>query len=307
MSRIYEALNRAAVPVGTAEAPALEAIEVDGAEVVRHPGRPVAVESWPPSQSRGPLLHQALGPKLVVNRDALPVAVEQYRRLAASLHELQAERGLKTLMVTSAVPGEGKTLTVANLALTLSESYRHRVLLIDADLRRPFVHQLFGLPNSEGLSDVLRTERMEPCFLEVSEHLSVLPAGHSKRAVADLTTDRMRTLLDQAAKAFDWVLLDAPPIGLMPEAQLLARLARAVLFVIAANSTPHQLVSRALAELLPEWIVGTVLNRVESHCIPTASYYRQYYASPTAVDSTLNVNRVIENTPIERFDTSRAN
>jgi protein-tyrosine kinase len=215
--------------------------------------------------------------KLVVSRKAPPIAVEQYRRLAAAIHDLQVEQGLKTLMVTSAVPNEGKTLTAANLALTLSESCEHRVLLIDADLRRPFVHELFGLPNTRGLSDVLRSERGDLPLLQVSELLSVLPAGQIDQPMA-LTSERMRTLLEQSAATFDWVLLDAAPVGFMPDAQLLARLTRAVLFVIAAHSTPHSLVTRAIAELGPECVIGTVLNCVEEHNIPAASYFQEYYA-----------------------------
>ena len=77
-------------------------------------------------------------------------AVEQYRKLAATLHLANVEQELKVIMVTSAVPGDGKTLTAANLALTLSESYRRRVLLVDADLRRPSLYDIFQLPNMVG-------------------------------------------------------------------------------------------------------------------------------------------------------------
>ena len=77
-----------------------------------------------------------------------PASREQYRRLAATLHHAQAEHGLKVVMVASAVPGEGKTLTATNLALTLSESYQRRVLLIDADLRRPSLHDDVQVPNT---------------------------------------------------------------------------------------------------------------------------------------------------------------
>ena len=216
--------------------------------------------------------------KLVVGRGAPPLAVEQYRRLAGTLHDLQMEQGLNTLMVTSAVPGEGKTLTISNLALTLSEACKRRVLLVDADLRRPFVHEIFGLPNVTGLSDVLQSERAEMPLLKVSEYLTVLPAGKMDQPMS-LTSDRMRVVLEQSAAAFDWVLVDAAPVGFMPDAQLLARLTRAVLFVIAANSTPHTLVSRAIAELGQARIVGTVLNRVEGHVIPAAAYYKDYYAT----------------------------
>src|SRR5262249_15079291 len=116
--------------------------------------------------------------KLVVMPTILPAAIEQYRRLAASLHHAQLERETKVLMVTSASPGEGKTLTSTNLALTLSESYHRNVLLIDADLRRPSVHQMFQIPNVVGLTEALKSEREQRLSLiRVSENLSVLPAG----------------------------------------------------------------------------------------------------------------------------------
>jgi capsular exopolysaccharide synthesis family protein len=229
-----------------------------------------------PQRQSGPA-HSTFEHKLVVSGNAPSLAVEQYRRLAAAIHDLQVEQGLKTLIVTSALPNEGKTLTAANLALTLSESCEHRVLLIDADLRRPFVHEVFGLPNERGLSDVLRSDDGDLPLVPVSELLSVLPAGHIDQPMA-LTSERMRTLLEQCAATFDWVLLDAAPVGFMADAQLLARLTRAVLFVIAAHSTPHSLVTRAIGELGPECVIGTVLNRVEEHNIPAASYLQKYYS-----------------------------
>ena len=81
--------------------------------------------------------------------------VEQYRHLAAVMHHAQKASGVRSVMVTSALPSEGKTLTATNLALTLSESYQRRVLLIDADLRRPRMREMFALPASEGLTDSL--------------------------------------------------------------------------------------------------------------------------------------------------------
>ena len=231
---------------------------------------------WAEGRRKLGALHGEFERKLVVSSDAAPIAVEQYRRLAGALHELQVEQGLKTLMVTSTLPNEGKTLTAANLALTLSESCERRVLLIDADLRHPFLHEVFGLSNATGLSDMLRSERDEIPLVQVSEFLSVLPAGHLDQPMA-LTSDRMRVLLDQFTAGFDWVVIDAAPVGFIPDAQLLARLTRAVLFVIAANSTPHVLVSRAIAALGPECVVGTVLNYVETHNIPAAGYYEAYY------------------------------
>jgi capsular exopolysaccharide synthesis family protein len=199
--------------------------------------------------------------------------VEQYRRLAAALHDLQVERQLKTVMVTSAVPREGKTLTVVNLAVTLSESYARRVLLIDADLRWPCVHEVLGISNKRGLSEALQTDRSELPLVERSPRLSVLPAGHpGPNPLAGLTSDRMRALLDECESRFDWVLLDTPPVGLLPDAQLLARVTRAVVFVIGAGSTPAPVVERAVAELGTECIIGTVLNQVEERSITEVGY-----------------------------------
>ncbi len=220
--------------------------------------------------------------KLIVS-DAAPVALEQYRRLAAALHELQLHHGTSTLMVTSALPQEGKTLTVTNLALTLSESYRRRVLLIDADLRRPSIHQILGLTNAVGLTEALASDTRELSLVTVTPHLSVLPGGRpDSNPMAKLTSSRMRGLLEEAASLFDWVLLDAPPVGIMPDAHLLAGLTQGVLFVIAAGVTPLTLVERAVAEIGRDSIVGTVLNRIEDANIPTTGYYDHYYGSEQA-------------------------
>jgi protein-tyrosine kinase len=217
-------------------------------------------------------------PKLVGALDH-GVFIEQYRRLAAAVHELQLDRGLKTMMVTSALPKEGKTLTVTNLALTLSGSYSRRVLLIDADLRRPTVHELLGLRNDSGLNEVLRSGRRTLPITQVSQHLSVLTAGRPDNdPLAVLTSDRMQSLLEDAAATYDWVLLDAPPVGIMPDAGLLAGITGASLLVISAGSTPYKLVERVIAELGRERIVGTVLNRIEDHNIPATGYYQEYYS-----------------------------
>jgi capsular exopolysaccharide synthesis family protein len=221
----------------------------------------------------------ALEGKIVLGQ-ATPVAVEQYRRLAATLHELQAERGVKTLMVTSAVPKEGKTLTVSNLAMTLSESFGRRVLLIDADLRRPSVHEIFGVPNTHGLRDALASATTELSLVQLSRNLTILPAGKAdSNPMAGLTSERMRVLLEESSAAFDWVLLDAPPVGIMPDANLLAGLTQGVVFVVAAASTPHSVVERAIANIGRDQIVGIVLNGVEPSNITQAGYYEEYYQS----------------------------
>src|SRR5258708_3087829 len=116
--------------------------------------------------------------KLVVTADLEQSAVEQYRKLAATLHHAQAERNLKIVMISSAVSGDGKTLTSTNLALTLSESYRRRVLLIDADLRKPSLHGIFGAGDAGGLSECLTCEDERPLpVVQVSQYPSVVVAA----------------------------------------------------------------------------------------------------------------------------------
>ena len=205
------------------------------------------------------------------------VGVEQYRRLAAFLHDAQLANGLRVVTITSALPKDGKTLTTVNLALTLSESYSRRVLLIDADVRRPAVHSVLGVNNNAGLNEVLLGETQELPLVVVSPTLSVLTAGRSHSApLAGLASNRMRLLLEECASRFDWVLLDVPPVGLLADAQILGHLTGAVILVIRAGATPHAVVERAIAQIGRESIIGTVLNGVDEPSAHESSYYSGY-------------------------------
>ena len=238
--------------------------------------RPTIVASRAVASGHLGSLDSRLGGRLVGSPDTPPVVVEQYRRLASTLHHIQIDEGLKTLLVASAMPQDGKTLTITNLALTLSESYRKRVLVIDADLRRPTIHEVFRLPRTSGLGEALRSGS-RPHFLELSPFLSVLQAGQVHGdPLSVLTSERFAALLDDCAAMFDWVLLDAPPVGLMPDGKVLAKLAKAVVFVIGAGTTPYKLIERAISEIGREAIVGTVLNRIDEDELSTNKGYGGY-------------------------------
>jgi capsular exopolysaccharide synthesis family protein len=225
------------------------------------------------AQAQSYLLENLTEPKLVVNGSATPLVREQYRRLAASLHSLQVERGLKTLVITSALPHDGKSLTLANLALTLSESYARRVLLIDADLRQSSLHRLFGVANGAGLSEAIQFPSRTPATLEISANLTLLPGGQAiANPLAALSSERMRSLLEELAAKFDWVLLDAPPVGLLPDGLILTRMTGACVLVIRAGATPFAAVERAISELGRECIIGTVLNGVDDGSFPSSQY-----------------------------------
>jgi protein-tyrosine kinase len=218
--------------------------------------------------------------KVVVQHETSPASIEQYRRLAANLHGLQVSAGLHTIMVSSAMPRDGKTLTTTNLALTLSESYKRRVLVIDADLRRPSLHEVFGLSNEAGLADGLRGSATSIPIVQVTPTLSVLTAGAPDRTpMAGLTSERMRGILADARAHFDWVLIDTPPIGLISDAQLLASLVDGVVLVVGAGSTNHAAVTHTVNEIGRERIIGIVLNRVQ-HAPASGGYYHDYYVRP---------------------------
>jgi capsular exopolysaccharide synthesis family protein len=186
---------------------------------------------------------------------------EQYRQLAATLHNTQAVSGVKAVMIASAVGGEGKTLTAANLALTFAESYQRRVLLIDADLRKPSLDRMFGgdapLARSEASASGPWTEQIR----QVTPRLGILSRVQpSVDPMAELTSARIHGLIQQAREAADWVVVDTPPIALLPDARLLASVVDGAVLVIKAGSTPLELVRRAVDTLRPTKTLGVVLN-----------------------------------------------
>jgi capsular exopolysaccharide synthesis family protein len=219
-------------------------------------------ESAPMAVFRG--FSHTIEQKVVSGGGMHPESLEQYRRLAAALHHTQVERGIKKVMVASAVAGEGKTLTSLNLALTLSESYRRRVLLIDADLRRPKLHDLLGVPNTMGLNEVLKdSKEARLTLLEVSPRLSVLPTGRpDPDPMSALTSRRMALVLQEASENFDWVIIDTPPVVMLPDTNLLAAMVDVAILVVEAGRTPYDVSDRAIQALGRERVLGVVLNGV---------------------------------------------
>lgn len=246
-------------------------------------------DSGAPAAASGSVFERidtSLAEKVVADGNMSAISREQYRRLAAVLHDAQTNSGLRVVMIASAVPGEGKTLTATNVALTLSESYRKRVLLVDADLRKPAIHQIFRITTASGLSDGLRSERDVKLVLrQVSPRLTVLPAGRpTSDPMAGLTSERMRRVVAEARETFDWVVIDTPPLMLLPDAHLLSALVDGAVMVIKANSTSHELVKRAADIIGRDRITGVVLNQAEASVQPGyGGYdYQGYYLTDTA-------------------------
>jgi len=244
------------------------------------PDAPVPVRDGRMLPSLKEQVSAELATKTVVDESMQPGSREQYRRLAAALHQAQRANGFKVAMVASAVAGEGKSLTAANLALTLSESYRRNVLIVDADLRRPTQHSIFQVEGAPGLSEgLVSIDEPKLPLHRLSARLSVLPAGMpTSDPIGAITSERMRRLIEEAREVFDWVIIDTPPIGLLTDAALLSSMADGVVLVVKAESTPHDLVQRAVDAMGRERVLGVVLNRAKEQKNRSSYDYYKYYA-----------------------------
>jgi protein-tyrosine kinase len=298
MSRIDEALERARTarpdqltppppdaipptstglefPVEAEEPIAAASVEIATPE----PPRPAQLDAPAPTiEVDSDLGTFARAEKLMFNSpDRVPV--EQYRRLAARLLTAQVENGTRLVMVTSAFPQEGKTLTSANLAITLSESYKRKVLLIDGDLRRPSVHDVFHIPNVSGLNDGLQigVDRKIP-LLQYTENLSILTAGQADSdPMSVLSGERMSQVLEEAKTRFEWVIVDTPPVALLPDAHLLSGLVDVVLLVVEAGRTPLPALQTAVQAVGRDRILGVILNKATAGMSVAAyDYYGNY-------------------------------
>jgi capsular exopolysaccharide synthesis family protein len=264
-------------PTARVETPAVHLRE---AAEARHDGPPrTEAERW---ESKG--LFNGFNPRMagkVVSGPQMDQATaEQYGRVAAVLHHAQNERKIKTVMVTSAMAGEGKTLTALNLALTLSESYGRRVAFIDADLRCSRVHELLNVVRVRGLSEALQDGgQVHARLLAISPRLSVLLAGCSNLDPSGaLTSPRMAQVLAEAAAGFDWVIVDTPPVVLLPDTNLLARMVDGAIVVIRAGKTAYDVVERAIQTLDRKRVLGVVLNDAQD--AEALQYYYSARATP---------------------------
>ena len=206
-------------------------------------------------------------------------AAEQYQGLRLTIERLGRSRAMQVIAVTSPAAGEGKTLTSINLAGALVRGNEARVLLIDADLRRPSVARQLGLTDSPaGLADALTDEgthlaqvvhTVEPFKLDV------VSAGTPKTAIHQLLrSPRLDGLLREARERYDFIVIDTPPLLPVFDSALLAKASDGVLVVVAANQTPRKLLGEALNMLDPAKVLGIVFNR---DARPLFGYYDAYY------------------------------
>jgi len=204
---------------------------------------------------------------------------ESFRAVRTNLLFSSAAEGSRSVVVTSTGPGEGKTLVAANLAMALAQA-GERVLLVDADMRRPRVHTVFDKPQQPGLSNLLvgNAKASEVVHKTSEAGLWVMPAGLDPPNPAELLgSKRFKDFLESLAQHFDWVIIDTPPVMAVTDSSVVGHLATGVLFVVGAEMTSRYAAQRALEQLgqARAKFVGAVLNRVDLE--HNAFYYSQYY------------------------------
>jgi capsular exopolysaccharide synthesis family protein len=204
-----------------------------------------------------------LDPRIVRALASDAATAEQYRAVRTRI--LHADNGVAAhlILITSARRGEGKTLTTANLALTMAQDFQRRICVVDADLRTPQLHRMFGVGEAPGLSDVLSGKcALEDALVTIEEHgLTVLPAGRAPAHPAELLgTMAMRRTLDALRGQFDRVVVDAPPATPLADVGILTPLVDSVVLVVRAGVTPKPTVHEAIAALDRGKLLGVVLN-----------------------------------------------
>lgn len=195
-----------------------------------------------------------------------PIA-EQYRNIRTNVEFAAIDTNIRSLMVTSANPSEGKTTTTANLAVVFAQQGK-KVLLIDAEMRKPAMHQLFQMNNIFGLTNVLtHNERFEKCVQTTSvENLHFLPCGPIPPNPAELLGSKsMKELLEKAYGIYDLVILDLPPMLAVADAQIMANQCDASIFVIRSEVTKKEdaVKAKGLLQSAKGKLLGVVLNDCE--------------------------------------------
>ncbi|WP_220788079.1 CpsD/CapB family tyrosine-protein kinase [Bacillus paramobilis] len=202
--------------------------------------------------------------QLITHKEPKSRVAEQYRNIRTNIEFTSVDNHVRSIIVTSADPGEGKTTTTANMAVVFAQQGK-KVLLIDADMRKPAMHQMFQVDNIFGLTNVLtHSERLEKCVQKTSvDNLHFLACGPIPPNPAELLGSKsMQELLAQAYSMYDLVIFDLPPILAVTDAQIMANVCDASILVVRSESTEKETAVKAkgLLESAKGKLLGVVLN-----------------------------------------------
>ena len=222
---------------------------------------PIAVDTPPPANARA--VRPVFDRHLVVVHAAGSPAAEQYRAIRTRIAHADHGSAVDVVMLTSPGRGEGKSLTAANLALTMGQDLQTRVCVVDANLRQPRLHGMFGISDGPGLADVLagRSTLSDALVRFEDQSVVLLPAGHPPSHPAELLgSTAMRRTIETLRTQFDRVIIDAPAVGPLADVGILAPLVDGILLVVQAAVTTKPAIQEAVATLPSDKFLGVVLN-----------------------------------------------
>ena len=288
MSRIHDALKRAeqerATSLGTHvepsfPQPAAEQVPMPPLHSPVTSGMPVASDfSYESLLARCQPMAWNPDPTtmLFFQEDETRLGTEEFRTLRSRLYQIREKMPLKRLLVTSALPKEGKSFVAANLAQVLVRQHGRRALIIDADLRNPGLHRHLGTASTPGLSEYLMGECDEFAALQrgTMENLFFMPAGRVVPGAPELLANgRLKLLLQRVEPLFDWIVLDSAPVIPVSDSTLVAGACDGVLMVVRSNVTPSPLAKKAREEFPDKLLLGVVLNGTSTEKMHQSKYY----------------------------------
>ena len=241
------------------------------------------VEKGPePPSARKLVVQSSLNPKLVVSSAPDSMDAENFKILRTQILFPKDGKRPRTILITSSFPGEGKTFVAANLAVSIAQSIDEYVLLMDCDLRRPKVHNMLGLSNTEGLHEYLTVKKELPDLLIRTrfEKLSLLSAGSPSPNPSELLlSTRMKDLFKQVKGRNQdrFIIIDAPPTQITAEAAVLSNYTEGIIFVVMAGKSPRATIQRNIEDLGKTKIMGIVFNGYSKSYKFYNKYYKKYY------------------------------
>ena len=219
-------------------------------------------------------------PHLIAISQPRSAYTEQFRSLRTKIFEVAERKEMRAIVVTSAGVAEGKTLTALNLAWLLAQTDGVRALIIDSDLRRPCATDYLGIDATAGLSEVLGGQlRLEDAIVRLDPAgLHLLPGGRPRDDVAELLSGpSYARILTEVRRMFDYIIIDAPPLGIFTDANVLMSRADGGLLVVRAGKTRYSAVDKLLEQMPKDRLLGVVLNRTEEQPDPSSYYYQHRY------------------------------
>ena len=288
MSRIHDALKRAeeerAAAMGTHVESSLQPLDPAAVEMpnLQGGGAPAmgggAAFSFETLLSRCPQTEWKPDPAhmLFFQDDETRVGAEEFRTLRSRLYQIREKMPLKRILVTSAMPREGKSFVAANLGQVLVRQHGRRAVVIDGDLRNPGQHSNFGVPLTPGLSDYLAGECDEFAIMRRGqmENLFFIPAGRVMPSAPELLANgRLKLLLQRLEPLFDWIIVDSSPVIPVSDPTVVAGYCEGVLMVVRSEVTSSELAKRAREEFPENLLLGVVLNGTIGRHAQARYYY----------------------------------